>query len=88
MSDYFSIFELRKEQSNIANVPLNIVTMNAIINFYDGSQWTTVNLINTSYGVTTKGIVGAFPTDVDGRLNVGILRYDLRDYYITNPFTV
>ena len=60
--------------------------MTAIINFYDGIKWTTVNLLLTPHGVTCKGIVGCFKVNVDGKLNVGILRNDLRPYYITNPF--
>lgn len=60
--------------------------MTKTINFFDGSSWTLVQLEKTPYGVTCPNIVGAFPVNVDGRLNVGILRNDLQDYYIRNPF--
>ena len=60
--------------------------MNAVINFYTGQKWTTVNLLLTPYGVTAKNLVGTFKVNCDGKLNVGILRADNRPYYINNPF--
>jgi hypothetical protein len=62
------------------------MTTSKTINFYDGKNWTTLTLIQDAHGITSPGIVGHFHENADGKLNVGLRRDDLRDYWITNPF--
>jgi hypothetical protein len=62
------------------------MTNSKIVPFYDGKIWTTLTLTQDAHGVTSPGIVGHFHENDDGKINVGLRRDDLRDYWVANPF--